>query len=350
MSKECSNTYFSKKVTFFNVTLTLLIVLLHAKTPERWGLELTMEYPLIYMLSVLCQISVPLFFFISGILFYRDCTFTSLTRKLKSRVSSLLVPYVLWNIIYVGIYFILTHLSFTHDLMNMGEALNSPHEVLIAIINSRFSVLWFVKDLLIFTILSPIILLILKNAWICLLCLCLISVLSLTLDTEYESLLRWFPVYLQGAIIGHLGFSSSGEYISFDRITRIARNKKLCAIFISLIFIGLYFATVANESFVSVFRLFSPMILWVLSDIALQEYIKNKFIVKKWMSYTFFIFCTHKFILDVIQKLCALLLPPTYIVLNIVYFITPILTICMIITIANYLHNSQLYKILCGGR
>ena len=37
------NTYFSKKVSFLNAFLTCLIVVLHAKTPERWGLDLNWD-------------------------------------------------------------------------------------------------------------------------------------------------------------------------------------------------------------------------------------------------------------------------------------------------------------------
>ena len=31
--------FFERKITLFNIFLTFMIVLLHAKTPERWGYE-----------------------------------------------------------------------------------------------------------------------------------------------------------------------------------------------------------------------------------------------------------------------------------------------------------------------
>ena len=67
------NSYFSKKITFLNVFLTFIIVVLHAKTPERWGLPLDMTFPFIYVVNVFTQIGVPMFFFISGLLFYKNC-------------------------------------------------------------------------------------------------------------------------------------------------------------------------------------------------------------------------------------------------------------------------------------
>lgn len=350
MSEGCmSETYFSKKVTFFNVALTLLIVLLHAKTPERWGLELTMDYPLIYLVSTLCQISIPLFFFISGLLFYRNCSFSCLRQKLRSRARSLLVPYLLWNIIYVSIYFVLTHISFTHGVMNMGEALNSPREILVAVINSRFSVLWFIKDLLVFTVLSPLILVVLRNAWFSALCLCVLIVLSLTIDTGYESLLKWAPIYFQGAMLGHWGFKD-GEYLSFDRIIKTQKAQSMCSVAIILTLTVLFGVTVADESAISLFRLSSPILLWILCDFIFQDFIINKFHVKAWMKYTFFIYCTHKFILDVMQKICVITLPPSHLVLNIVFMLTPALTIPLIVVVADNIHDSKLYQLLCGGR
>lgn len=344
-----SNTYFSKKVTFFNVILSSLIVLLHAKTPERWGLELTIDYPLIYIASTLCQISIPLFFFISGLLFYRNCSFSCLQQKIRRRVQSLLVPYLLWNTFYVCIFFALTHIPCIHNIMNMGEALNSPREILVAIINSRFSTLWFIRDLLIFTILSPVILAVLKKAWVGVFCLCVLIVMSLAFNTGYESLLKWMPIYLQGAMLGRWGFKD-GEYVSFDRIIKTTKAQSMCSIAIILALTTLFIATVANDSLLSVFRLSSPILLWFLCDLILQDFIKNIFQVKTWMNYTFFIYCTHKFVLDAIQKICVLMLQPTQLILNIVFILTAIVAILLTAATADLIHNSKIYKVLCGGR
>jgi surface polysaccharide O-acyltransferase-like enzyme len=54
--------YFKSKITFLNVILTIMIVILHAKSPERFGLLLE-DYPVIYSISMLCRVATPLFFF-----------------------------------------------------------------------------------------------------------------------------------------------------------------------------------------------------------------------------------------------------------------------------------------------
>ena len=156
--------YFSKKVTFLNVMLTFFIVLLHSETPIRFGLILDSSYPLIYATYTVVQIGVPMFFFISAILFYRGCSFSNLEDKYERRVHSLLIPYLLWNTIFVFVYVALTHIPFLQARMNMPpDTLGSVKNVLAAIIHSRCTPLWFVKDLMLLTLLAPVILMLLKD-------------------------------------------------------------------------------------------------------------------------------------------------------------------------------------------
>lgn len=73
------------------------------------GVEYTINSPqwLTYFItfcsSVLPRISVPLFFFMSGFLFFYRTEFNaeSYKKKLKSRSRSLLIPYILWNTIFL---------------------------------------------------------------------------------------------------------------------------------------------------------------------------------------------------------------------------------------------------------
>lgn len=137
--------YFFKKVTLLNVFLTFCIVLLHAKPPERWGLPLDTTYGFIYWTHHLTLIGVPTFFFLSGLLFYRRCSFSTIERKLKARVHSLLVPYLLWNVVFVAAYYVLTHIPAICRCMNMGFSLNTLGEIAYAIINARCTDLWLVE-------------------------------------------------------------------------------------------------------------------------------------------------------------------------------------------------------------
>ena len=62
----------------------------------------TLFYYLLKLTSNLIWVSVPIFFFISGLLFFKEGTFSKslYIHKLKSRLYTLLIPYILWNILY----------------------------------------------------------------------------------------------------------------------------------------------------------------------------------------------------------------------------------------------------------
>lgn len=340
-------TYFEKKITFLNVVLTLLIVLLHAKSPERWGLTLDMQYPLIYSTYIFCNISIPLFFFISGMLFYRNCTFTSLKRKLKTRIHSLLIPYLVWNTLFVAIFYALNNIPLFADKLNMSNVLNTPKEIIYSILNSSFTVLWFVKVLIIYNICSPLILLMLRKFKLAIILFLGSIIVALFADYGYESPIRWLPIYILGTIMGQYEQYTPKTEKIFSKI----HIRRLVGIILSTILLILYILTIKNEaSFISIFRFASPLIVWFLVDIIFGKYIAFGFKIKRWMGYTFFIYCTHQFILNIIQKLCVINLQPTAFVLNATFIITPAITVFICIGTAKFLSRYSFYKYLAGGR
>lgn len=342
--------YFSRKITFLNVLLTFAMVLLHAKTPERWGLPLDMSNPFIYMVNVFTQLGVPMFFFISGLLFYRNCNFKDIERKLHSRVHSLLIPYIIWNVLFVGIFFALTHISFIHDKMHIGNVLNDPMEIIYAIINARYTVLWFVKDLMIFCLLSAGVFLALKNKAMAYTVLILSILNAIVGDYGYENIFMWFPMYFSGAIVGRFYLDRSTVYGDSSDIIKNRLCRNVFFIILIVIFLFLYIVSIKNSGYLFFYRLLSPIILWILTDFLFRGFIMKRFRVKPWMSYMFFIFCTHQFMLNVLQKLVVLSFPPIPLVLNITFIISPVIVILFLIGLAKFLSRYKFYQYLSGGR
>lgn len=68
------------------------------------------------------------------------------------------------------------------------------------------------------------------------------------------------------------------------------------------------------------------------------------------MHYTFFIYCTHFFILNILQKLIFIYIPISSVFINLVFITSPIITIYLLIQIAKWLSNYSLYKYFTGGR
>lgn len=83
----------SNKIKWFNLIFIFQILLKHA---TRFSIHST-------ELSELCNeitsLSMAFFFFVSGFLFFYNFDISKIKNKYKSRVRSLLVPFILWNLI-----------------------------------------------------------------------------------------------------------------------------------------------------------------------------------------------------------------------------------------------------------
>ncbi len=98
------NALTSRVVSFLRFPLIVAVIFIHCnlmvKNPELETMPVF--YFLVYITMKLVCIAVPLFFFISGFLFFKEgvFNFALYKKKLKSRFHTVLIPYLLWNIIY----------------------------------------------------------------------------------------------------------------------------------------------------------------------------------------------------------------------------------------------------------
>lgn len=336
-----NKTYFRNKITILNIFLTFMIVLLHAKSPERFGLEIE-DYPVIYAISMLCRVATPLFFFVSALLFLKGCTFNDLERKYASRIHSLLIPYVLWNVIFVVIFWFLAHVPAFSSKMHIGSILNTPKEIIIAIFNSYHTDLWFIRNLMFYTLIVPVFLCLFKNKQVSSLILVLLLCVAVYIEPEYKSLLRWLPIYYMGAMCGYYWDNHTiGTFIH-------GKHSKFFTFISLLILFGLYLLSLwKNNDLYIIYT--SPLLIWFIVDGLLYKTIQN-LKLKKWMSYMFFIFCTHHFVLNVLQKIVVLYCEPNSIVIFLTYIFSSIVCVLILIKVADLISHYKFYKILTGGR
>ena len=117
----------------------------------------------------ICRLAVPCFFLISGYLFYnnlQDWSWDEWRRKMKSRARTLLLPYMLWNIIALLVFWAYDNLhgspvGFFQQFQNYGGIRvfwgtngGVPVGSSVAPIDGP---LWFIRDLIYFVLLSPLI-------------------------------------------------------------------------------------------------------------------------------------------------------------------------------------------------
>ena len=90
--------YLSNKIKNISLILTFLVVILHAYNLENSEDVLSINSFIQNIISYgICTIAVPMFFLISGYLFFYkfDPTLQGLINKYKKRFKSLVIPFVI---------------------------------------------------------------------------------------------------------------------------------------------------------------------------------------------------------------------------------------------------------------
>ena len=160
-------------ITTLRFPLALLIVFIHSYNSVWRGIE-TGSFPTLpYFCSrILPAFAVPLFFAISGYLFFlntKNFNFKTYTEKLKRRSFTLLIPYLLWNLLAFGLYALKDlaaqqplHVPFSFALFWGCHPLGTPHTnafdwVIGGTLAPVLEPFWFVRDLMLVVLVSPII-------------------------------------------------------------------------------------------------------------------------------------------------------------------------------------------------
>lgn len=179
----------SKTISYLRFPLTVGVVFIHfnlANGLNVHGIQYRLDNPewyslIVYIVSVLLpQIGVPLFFIISGFLFFYRTDFGKgvYTQKLKTRIRTLLIPFVLWNVIAIAwqlkrflpgaslfyrpvveiqLSFVRIINTFLCNVDNRGIFIGPPFPVPVTGLTPINGPLWYVRELMVMAVLSPII-------------------------------------------------------------------------------------------------------------------------------------------------------------------------------------------------
>ena len=162
------NNYLSAKLKRLSFVLMIMIVYLHSYNIvvrfKTGIIEISKGYSSFFQDFIsqgLMRIAVPFFFAISGYLFFLNIQATrkEFILRFKKRVNSLIVPYMFWSLWGVLFFYTLQLLPqsqpfFTNELIkdySIGKLLDT------IFINPIPNQLWFVRDLVTLTIVSPVI-------------------------------------------------------------------------------------------------------------------------------------------------------------------------------------------------
>lgn len=110
-----SNLIFRNKITYLSFVMAVLIVYRHAVGLKVYDIEGLLFWIELFI-SHLTDIIVPCFFAMSGYLFYQNFTWMKLKEKWKSRIKTIVFPFIVWNL--VGFFFFFFSIGLLGDKIN----------------------------------------------------------------------------------------------------------------------------------------------------------------------------------------------------------------------------------------
>ena len=202
-----SDALFWKKKEFISFLLSILVFFIHSHFAQDIAsdnfISLVNQKVSYFFSDSITRYAIPMFFMMSGISFYKEYSNKKYLAKMKSRLLTLVIPYLLWNTIWM-IWEIFTSYSILANFSS-GE----PYPLtLISILKGIFFYgcnvpFWFIFDLIIFSFAAPIVFLIIKNKYvgmISVICLSVVSLFGIHLPTS----IFYYPILIK--LTGH--FSS----------------------------------------------------------------------------------------------------------------------------------------------
>ena len=184
--------YYWKKKTILSFVAIILVVIIHNSAINQYNISpdfLTSFTTFIHNFFAygIGAIAVPIFFFISGISMFRDYRPNLYPQKLKSRIKTLLIPYLIWNT--VGLLFAILYTYTPLSNIISGREFFEPtvRNILEGIFLYKYNFqFWFLYDLIIFVILTPIFNIMISKKWLSI----IFSIVFLILPNFFSSFLN----------------------------------------------------------------------------------------------------------------------------------------------------------------
>lgn len=291
------------KLQCLRLLLVLFVVLIHTRPENVTGtpIDNTLSkyaHSSIAATTIIQQsvagVAVPMFFAIAGFLFFHNLepTWISWRRKIRSRWSSLVVPYLAWSMIYLIVIGLWQCTPWcTPDDSRLSVFQFSPSELLHRwVIDPIPGQLWFLRDLILLALISPLLWLFIRYFR---------GLFLLVMLTVW--IVGWNAGYTRSVLssTGLLFFSMGGFLAGNGFNASIEPTKK--RIFLLVWALSIAIATVApGEPLQHISTLCGICALWCNWDI-LRPGLEHPFAIAL-SRYAFFVYAGHTLFNDVIER------------------------------------------------
>ncbi len=303
------NQLLSKVILLLRFPLIVCIVMLHVELPVQSGVFPIYDSVRFCMRDGIGNLGVPLFFFISGLLFfyYGDFNLNIYKNKMKKRLKTLVLPYILWNLLFMGaslfVQLFIPTLNNQKLLKDYSliEFLDSFwHYNGIAYDCPIHSHLWFLRDLIVMSFFSPLIYFIHKY-------------------TKFGGIVILTICYVIGIKTGITGLGVK-SWLFFGLGTYFGVNKfnvaKLSYLYIkplliisSILFFLTYIVYYNHLQLYYIQRIYYVVSIFTVFGIVAFIVSKHSDISSKFAEYSFFVYVFHGFIISPLNQLYSSIIP-----------------------------------------
>ena len=330
----------SQRIKGLNVLMTVLIVLLHTIV---WDDRM-------WPLRALVNIAVPVFFVISAYLYFQNWTFSwsCYWRKLKSRLLSLYVPFVFYNLLYIPFIYIKTYVLHSADVRHIEVF--SPDMVTSVLVGWPVlpnTVLWYLMAVLLFAVVAPLLGFLVSRSRYVFFCLFLIG-LGLCYRFSNTSVVYWIPCLLTGAFLAFYEASVTSLLTRLNRSV-VWRYTLMVSFLCYLCFFSYYLkdADVFTSPAFFIFRSTVPFFVIALS--AMVSRVMPSGLVSLLSPYTFPIYCLHvAFVNIIVQMFSRCLSAFHFTVVLLLSFVVAFMAVLLLCFVLN--HVRPLWQLMTGFR
>ena len=352
--------YLSNKLRVLSFISIILVVYIHTYYSEGKSMSSLMKLESFWGNGI-CRVAVPLFFVISGYLFFLKCPdgIKSIWPKMKKRVRTLLVPYLLVNSFAI-IFYVLMNV-----MVNYSPTINGVVNYHIFDEISQYGIwgsilalywtdpvafqLWFIRNLMVVILFAPIIYILLRVA--------IKGVSGFLLFLISEGLLLTVTITVCSDCLAAFWFVAGGY---------MAMNPRICisgtvergywATGSTFLFIALACMNVYHP--LSLYQWLMPIVgiiaLWTGYDLVYGRGIENPTLspcLTFLCSYSFFVYLVHEPLLNILKKL-PLLISRSEITLIVAYIIIPPIFYYLTSLIGSWIKHvmPRCYDVFTGGR
>lgn len=346
--------FFWKKKTVLSYVLAILVFIIHISVLSNYTSVANGDsfmLPWRWFVVSVCRCAVPTFFVLSAAVYFRNYDNSKYIFKQKKRFTTLIIPYLSWNSIWMVFGYISTIYLSEYFIGRLPSDI-SIKGALLSILHWRDNLpFWFIFNLIVYTFFSPFLFLLLrkKNVGIVAIAITIyITSIGYGLPRSVFYMSESIIYYLVGAYIGihHFEwFVTKSNYKTYVSIVIVA----LCIVFRMCFPIDTENWFIWNRpGFYGVVGLsvFSVAVCFAFDVFSYPQKLPHFF------NHSFWVYAMHLNLSSIICKLFYLAFPKTIIFAWVNFFITIILTLSLIELTAVMLRRNWpfVYKVLCGAR